>query len=344
MKPVSTSEVIDLLDASYAAAALGAALELGLFWLLDHRPQDAGGIARALGIPPGRCRAWLQVLEEAGLVAETPAGFTPGATARRAILGAFSRPSWAQLAREARERLPGLRDLPVHLGDGGSVYASLGLPVNRCVDQMTADPARARQFTRMLYEIHRPLALALAARLDLAGVGRLLDLGGGSGVISMALVRRHPGLSAVVVDLPNVCAAGREIAREAGLAGRIAFEPADFVRERLPAGCDAALECDVGVYSADLFRKVHAALPKGGRFIVVDCFAPVPGAAPPGRAIWAFERTLIDPAFPGFETADQVAGLLGAAGFTVQGPAVLPPLAAENGYPEEGLAVLEAFA
>jgi len=58
------------------------------------------------------------------------------------------------------------------------------------VERMVEDAARARRFTRMLYEIHEPMAVALAGQLDLRGVGRLMDLGGGSGVVAMDLLRQ----------------------------------------------------------------------------------------------------------------------------------------------------------
>jgi hypothetical protein len=45
---------------------------------------------------------------------------------------------------------------------------------------MRASPARAREFTRMLYEVHQNLANLVAERLDLTGVERLMDLGGNS--------------------------------------------------------------------------------------------------------------------------------------------------------------------
>ncbi len=41
MKPVTTDDVFDLMDASFTSAALGTALELGLFWLLESRPIEA---------------------------------------------------------------------------------------------------------------------------------------------------------------------------------------------------------------------------------------------------------------------------------------------------------------
>jgi SAM-dependent methyltransferase len=317
---------MELLDGSYASAALGAALELGLFWRLSERPLDAEGIAGAYGIPLNRCRYWLQLLERTGLLERTEAGFAPSAAAHDAILAALSRESWEQLAVESREAFPGLRDLSVHLRTPGSAFEAMGYTPPDYLALMSADRARARRFTRMLYEIHAAFAARLAAFLDCEGAARLLDIGGGSGVVSLALARRHPRLTAVVLDLPAVCAAGREIAAECGLSGRVAFHAADFREDALPVGFDAAIECDVGVYDAGLFGKVRAALNPGGRFFVVDQFAPAVGVAPATRVQWALDGALRDPSFA-FETAAEVSAQLERADFVAVTARPLPPAA-----------------
>src|SRR5512136_1354970 len=111
MRVTTTAEVLDLLDASFPSAALGAALELGLFWMIDEQPRPALEIASALAIPSARCVYWLQLLEQAGLLEQRPGGFVASEAARTAIVGVFSRETWAFLALEARERLPVLVDL-----------------------------------------------------------------------------------------------------------------------------------------------------------------------------------------------------------------------------------------
>ncbi len=160
---------------------------------------------------------------------------------------------------------------------------------------MVNDPDRARRFTRMLYELHQPLANHLAELLDMTGVRRLMDLGGGSGVVSLALLRRHPGLSATVVDIEHVCSAGREIAQEDSLADRITYHAADFVHDELPGGYDMVLKCDVGVHSEALYRKLWAALNQGGRLVIVDHFAPADNVVSPARLYWTFQDSLADP-------------------------------------------------
>lgn len=316
MKPVTTEDVFDLMESYITSAALGAAIELGLFWLLAEQPLNATGVAQALGIPIKRCRYWLQLLSSIGLIERVSNGYAPSSAARTAILEAYSQASWVFLAQEAREGYPAVRDLAVHIREPGSAWAAQGLTPPDYVAQMAESPERARRFTRMLYEIHAPFADMLAESLDMNAVDRLMDLGGGSGIVSLALLRRYPHLTAVVVDIANVCATGREIAVENSMEERITYHPADFRRDEIPSGFDIVLECDVGVHNEPLFRKVRAALNPGGRLVIVDRFAPVQGAAPVSRLHWTFRDSLADPEFT-IPTAAEVQTLLREAGFQV---------------------------
>jgi SAM-dependent methyltransferase len=303
-----TDDVLDLLDAAVVAAAAGAAMELGLFWLLAGAPRPPAEIAAALGIPPRRCAVFLQVLERHGLLVATGGDFEPSPAARDAILAAYSRETWALLAEEARERRDGLGDLKDRLREERP-----SRPRPTYVEKMADDPLRARRFTRMLLELHEPLAASVADVIDVGSATSVLDLGGGSGVVAMALARRHAGLHVTVLDIPTVCAAGREIVAERGMAGRVDHLAVDLREDPLPPGADVAIECDVGLYDEGLFRRVRAALAPGGRFLIVDQLAP-DERGPLPHLVWAFDGALQDPDFAA-PTVATVCDLLGRAGF-----------------------------
>ncbi len=343
MKPTTVDDVLDLMDESFASAALGTAMELGLFWLLETKPLDAQGVAHALGIPPRRCYYWLQLLCRTGLIEEDSERYQPSSVARRAILEVYSRESWTLLAEEARERLPGLCGLPLHIRASEAASDTPERAFPTYLDKMAKEEDRARRFTRMLYEIHQPLADELTGLLDLGGVNRLMDLGGGSGVVSLALARRYPGLCVTVVDIDNVCAAGREIAIENSLDDRVIYHPADFLRDELPSGYDVVLECDVNVYSEALFHKVWHSLNPGGRFVIIDHFAPAEGAAPPSRMHWAFEKSLTDPDAV-FPTAAGVRDQLTSAGFRILSESPVPSDPGPCRRFMDGLIAIEAIA
>ncbi len=342
MKPETTEDVLNLLEAHSMAAALRAAMQLGLFWLVREQPMSGSRIADSLGIPAYRCRYWLQVLCGWGFLEEVASGYVASPIARRAILDACSQSSWSLLAEEAGEESHIFCDFALHIRNSGLASAAQSKATPGYVAQMSGDADRARRFTRMLYDIHRPLADRLAESLNMSSATRLMDLGGGSGVMSMGFLRRYPHLTAVVVDIENVCSAGREIAAENSLEGRIAFHPADFLSDELPSGFDVVLECDVNVYSEALFRKVRGALTPGGRFLIVDYFSPARGVAPLSRIHWALAHSVSNPEFS-YATTGEVKALLEDAGFrSVAESALLEGSDVSTEY-ASGLAVIEAW-
>lgn len=128
------------------------------------------------------------------------------------------------------------------------------------------------------------------------------------------MLKHHPNLTAVVVDIANVCDAGREIAAQTMVTERISYHVANFLQDELPTGFDMVLECDVGVYTEELFRKVRNCLNPVGRVVIVDWLAQ-PGREPSlERRMDAFLSSLRTPGFA-TATAAEVQDLLVRVGF-----------------------------
>ena len=319
MKPETTEDILELMNGSIYAAVLSAAMELGVFWLLAEKPLSAPELAQSLHIPLNRCHYWLQILGNLGLLEDSAEGYVPSLIAREAILNRQSQDTWAFQAREDRDLTLYVQDLVLNIGQPMPVWQSRnGTPADYS-RQIEEDPVYIARFTRKLYEIHRAFAEELADMLDLRGVKSLLDLGGGSGVVSFALLRKQPDLTSIVIDLENVCQAGREIALENQLENRITYLASDFLRDDLPSGFDMVLLCDVGLFSESLFRRIHDdVLKPKGRLVLVDKFPPGSTGVPPSRLLSAFITSLESPA-PAVDyiTTEVVQARLQEAGFRV---------------------------
>jgi SAM-dependent methyltransferase len=316
VKPKTTEDVFELLDGYIISTVLGTAIELGLFWLLAEKPLSAMEIAHALNIPLNRCHNWLQLLSKIGLLENSAKGYFPSKVAYETILNVYSQDTWAFLALEDRYRFSAVRDLAVNILKPISTWELQNLAPPDYLKQIVEDPNYAVRFTRMLYEVHAPLAEQLANVLDMQGVNRLMDLGGGSGVISFALLRKHPELTSTVVDVENVCQVGRKIASENGLEKRITYLAADFLQADLPTGFDMVMLCDSGPISEIFFRKLLDVLNPNGRLVIVKKFAPNQHNVPPSHLLWAFLTSLARPQQSiDFTTSDTVQTRLHQAGF-----------------------------
>ena len=160
-------------------------------------------------------------------------------------------------------------------------------------------PADARAFTVAMRDGALRLAPKVAEEISFRGRARLLDLGGGPGVYAAAFARRHPGLEVIVVDLPHVCAVGRELVREErDVADRITYHPADLDHDDLPQA-DAAFLSHV-IHSQtvaevrSLFRRVRKALAPGGTFVVRDFFTSPDRTQPPSTSLFALNMLVND--------------------------------------------------
>jgi SAM-dependent methyltransferase len=252
-----------------ASAALGTALELKLFWLLDKEPMSAEKISLKLKIPFDRTYYWLELLIGLGFLDRKNDTYVPSSTAQSTILNTYRPDSWSFLALEARGQYLLGKNLPTNIFHPHSIWTTLPESPPDWFEMIKSDRDYCTRFTRMLYDLHQDLALKLVEILDLTNMTRLMDLGGGSGVISLAFLRKYSELTAVVVDIPTVCEIGKEIAQENALSHRITYHPGNFITDEIPSGFDIILECDVGIYTKSLFQKIFSALKPEGEFIIV---------------------------------------------------------------------------
>jgi len=137
--------------------------------------------------------------------------------------------------------------------------------------------ASARHLTMMLAGRARNCAPALAHGIPLSGARRLLDVGGGTGIYSIACLQKHPQLTALVWDRPEVLKIAAEMAHDYGVGDRLECRAGDMFVDPFPGGCDVILlsnilhDWDVPECRA-LLRRCAGALPAGGRVLVHDVF------------------------------------------------------------------------
>lgn len=113
----------------------------------------------------------------------------------------------------------------------------------------------------------------LAENFDFSKYKKLLDLGGGTGAMSIGICQNYPELKSIVYDLPeNIRVAEKFIKREK-LENRISTIGGDFKEDKLPADFDAVLLANfMAVTDAKknkkLLKKLYKKLPAGGAIII----------------------------------------------------------------------------
>lgn len=135
--------------------------------------------------------------------------------------------------------------------------------------------ASARRLTLALAGRAKNVAPVVASKIVLTG-NTLLDVGGGTGIYSVACLRQFPTLRAIVFDRPEVLKVAEEFAHQYGVADRLTCHSGDMFRDPLPPA-DTILLSNI-LHDWDepqcqqLIQRCADSLPSGGQLVIHDVF------------------------------------------------------------------------
>lgn len=271
--------------------ALHAACELDLFTKLARmKAATLAELAEVCGVADYGMRVLLLACTSLRLVARNSDGRYRNEFVAEALLvgdnpqnllpcvEAFARliyPAMGNLTESIRGGTnAGLQTIP---GQGETLY-----------ERLRAHPELSRVFYRWLKSAGAAANQHLAAAPSLAGVRRLLDIGGGDGEVATALLGRNPSLRITLFDLPEVCRHTRS-ALQLVASSALQLAEGDFFRDPFPNGHDAVLFCRIlHIFSekeiAHLLAKAYEAIEPGGKVIAFDYVASDEEDGPLGAA------------------------------------------------------------
>jgi SAM-dependent methyltransferase len=278
-----------LMDGYLATQLLCVAAKLNVADALAEGPQTADALARRTSARPDALWRVLRGLAAEGVFDELPDG--------RFGLN----PSGACLRSDAPGSVRGLV-----IARGELYYAAAaglfeavrhgGVPFERVhgsafFDHLAQHPDRGAAFQTAMEDRARREAADVVAAYDFAGIERLVDVGGGHGVMLAAILTATPHLHGTLFDLPPVAERAREKWDETGLPGRCDFVCGDVFETDLPRS-DAYLLARIvhdwdDNAAARILRRCREAMRPGGRLLLVE-------AVLPERAVEAPEAIRID--------------------------------------------------
>ncbi len=286
--PQKVLEKIDLEKAFMASRLVIAAERYQVFRKLHGEKLHAEEIGKRLKIHKKLLAIFLDALVSMGLLLKEEDVYRNSALAEKYFIKERSIYWTRQFSKECVEAFDAYTVLEKVLSTGEIAYAVKRAKKKNYLDSMKEDKNEARDFTQMLFYYHQSEAEALAEHLDLAGRQAVLDVGGGSAVMSIALVKNNPNVRACVMDIEPVCSIAKENIKKAGLEHRIHVLPGNF-QKGLPEGFDVIMCCDIGRIPIELIREAYRRLPSMGIIVLVDRFLSNDKTDPLDRLLHQFE-------------------------------------------------------
>nr|MDO8134914.1 methyltransferase [Candidatus Njordarchaeum guaymaensis] len=252
-------DFVKMLFASIRSKLMLTGIELKVFNQLSE-PKSADAVAQAIGAHPRNTGVFLDSLTAIGLLQKKNGLYRNSPIAQAFLveesptyLGALLQLQYSQILPENLSQL---------IKEGPQPIPEMAFSEEKFAQEY-ASYERAHD-AQMMVKIVSELP-------EFPSFQRMLDLGGGPGLIGMAVVAAHPSMKGVIFDLPPMVKAAETFIREYGMEDRIEVLGGDGFLDSIGEGYDLVLVCSSLQSYKDkldgMVKKVYDALNLGGVFI-----------------------------------------------------------------------------
>jgi SAM-dependent methyltransferase len=215
----------------YPPFALLAGMQLDLFTPLKDGPMNAEQIAATIGVGPAKLKALLYALAVAGFLKVEGEFFSNTEAANRFLVKDSS-----SCVVDIHELLSTMWNAALKTAES----IRTGLPQAKLnYSDMSQDELRHFFWGEHPYAVE--YGRDLVEKYDFSAYRTLLDVGGGSGGLAIAVTEACPHIQATVVDLPKVTPVTQQYIDEAGAGDMVKVVTANAVRDPLPGSYEAAV-------------------------------------------------------------------------------------------------------
>ncbi len=259
-----------LLDLSAAVSfyALNSALELNIFQVLQNAPYTAPELAKEIKCSEEGTALLIDVLVSLGYVKKKKKRYRNSAMTEKWILA--KSPSGLKEGLQLYGKI--MKDLMPLLPE----TVKCGKPPLNFYDWLSRNPDFFSLYQAFMMSLARQTIPELQKKVRLAGGKlKLLDIGGGHGLYSIAMCQKYPELSAAVFDSPYSRPAAESSIKDAGMSDRIQFLAGDYYTDDIGDNYDVVLLFNIihehpAAYNARLIEKAAGALAPRGCLLVLD--------------------------------------------------------------------------
>lgn len=293
----SAEDVSHIAFGFMASKALFAGLHIDVFTLLAAGAKSSKEIAEEADIPMNRVTTLMTALTSVGLVDRDDEGEiyanSPGAEAFLAKGAKYEFGDYLryQIDQQMYPLLGQLNEVLDGTLDPDSIDS---------YQHWMADPEQASIYCEAQHAGSLGPGRTLARLVDLSEADTLLDVGGGTGAMSIRLLEAYPKLISTIIDFPNVAEIGWQFIAKAGMVDRIRYIPSNALVAEWPKEQGAILMSYLfsGIPGAEVSRLVDYAfncLAAGGSFMVHDFMVENDRTGPPMAALWQLQHMAFTP-------------------------------------------------
>jgi O-methyltransferase domain/Dimerisation domain len=277
--PPPSAQLMDMIFGFALSRSIAVAAQFKVADQLKDGPKTVDEIAAATGVHPRSLYRLLRALAGAGIFSED-------------VDGRFSLTPLSELLRsDAPESLRGFAEmmaddvnfetwaqLPYSIETGHPAFPHKnGMPWFSWLEQ---HPDVGARFHNAMTSLSAGAVVAVINSYDFSGINKLVDVGGGHGLLLASVLSKYPEMKGILFDDPRVVAGAKDVLTANGVEDRCETVGENFFKTA-PAGGDAyILKHIIHDWSDDecvtILGHCFSGMTTGGKVLIVEMVVPEP--------------------------------------------------------------------
>jgi hypothetical protein len=286
--PPPDAILLQMLFGALMQQSICVAARLGIADLLAEKPQTAKELAAKTETHAPSLYRVLRVLTTAGIFAQNADQkfeLTPLADLLRSDAPNSMRDFAIMMGGEWNWR--NLADLMHCVKTGGSAQEKVyGMA---SFEYFTQNAEAGEIFNRAMTSFSLAEAPAIVEAYDFSSIGKLVDVGGGHGLLLAGILKANPQAQGVLSEMPYVIEGAGELLEKEGVSSRVELATGDIF-ESVPAGGDVYMMKHIihdwdDEHSIKLLRNIRTAMNENGKVLIVEMVVPEGNEPSPSKIL-----------------------------------------------------------
>ncbi|MFV0297490.1 MAG: methyltransferase [Hyphomicrobiaceae bacterium] len=278
-----------------ASKALCAGLHVDLFSKLSESPKPIADLAKESGIPVNRITTLVTALTSIGALVQDGDGYANSPAAEQFLVKGAKFDFGDYLRYQIDKQM-----YPFLLQLNNVVDGTLNPDAVDSYERWMNNSEEAALYSESQHAGSLGPGRTLARVVDLSNARSLLDIGGGTGAMTISLLKAYPELSSTIIDFPNVAEIGWKFVTEAEMINRVRYIPGNALEAQWPTEQDAALMSYLlsgvpGERISELLSRAHESLSPGGVLMIHDFMVEADRTGPALAALWQLQHLAFTP-------------------------------------------------
>lgn len=274
-----SARLMQMIFAFALSRAISVAAQFHVADHLSNGPKTTEELSQLVGVHPRSLYRLLRALASAGIFSEDATG-----SFRQTELSELLRSDHPETLRGFAEMMADAvnfetwADLPYSIETGDPSFPHKhNTPWFTWLEQ---NPREGKLFHDAMTSLSAGAVAAVVDAYDFSDISKLVDVGGGHGLLLSSVLSKYPRMKGIIFDDPKVVAGANEVLSAHGVTERCELSGGNFF-ESVPSGGDAyILKHIIHDWSDDecvtILRHCHSAMSPGGKILIVEMVIPGP--------------------------------------------------------------------